>query len=243
MKFFCGMHSLAHAGKLPRVFVSANRLRGRKAPIPAREWIMDSGGFSELLNHGAYRESPEQFAENARRWASNGSGKLLAVVSQDFMCAPPVLEKTGGTVAGHQRLTIERYDTLLQLGVGTYLMPVLQGQSPSDFAEHVRAYGGRLAHGAWVAVGSIQPISKSPAAVGAVLLAIKAVRPDLRLHGLGLKGASLSDSLCHALLESADSMAWSFAARREGRNGNCASEAVKWVEKMDEAPRQALLFT
>lgn len=242
MRFFCGMHSLAHAGRLPRVFVSANRLRGRKAPIPAHEWIMDSGGFSELLNHGAYRESPEQFAENARRWASNGSGKLLAVVSQDFMCAPPVLERTGASVADHQRLTIERYDRLLQLGVGTYLMPVLQGQVPADFVAHVKAYGDRLAPGAWVAVGSIQPISTNPAAVGAVLLAIKQARPDLRLHGLGLKGASLADSLCRAMLESADSMAWSFAARREGRNGNCASEAVRWVEKMDAAPRQSLLF-
>lgn len=236
------MHSLAHAGRLPRVFVSANRLRGRKAPVPAREWIMDSGGFSELLNHGGYRESPEQFAASARRWASNGSGKLLAVVSQDWMCAPPVLERTGLSIAEHQRLTIERYDQLLQLGVGTYLMPVLQGQAPEDFAAHVRAYGDRLAPGAWVAVGSIQPISTRPAAVAAVLLAVKAARPDLRLHGLGLKGASLADSLCRAMLESADSMAWSYAARREGRNSNDAGEAVRWVAAMDAAPVQAQLF-
>jgi hypothetical protein len=43
-------------------------------------------------------------------------------------------------------------------------------------------------------------------------MAIKNERPDLRLHGFGLKTTALADPLVRSMLWSADSMAWSFAA-------------------------------
>lgn len=49
--------------------------------------------------------------------------------------------------------------------------------------------------------------------------------PDLRLHGFGLKTTALANATIRDSFETADSMAWSFAARREGRNANDWTEA------------------
>ena len=71
-----------------------------------------------------------------------------------------------------QRLTIERYDALVQCETGVYIMPVLQGYSPADYVQHIRAYGDRLARGAWVGVGSVCKRNGNIKAIEAVLLAI-----------------------------------------------------------------------
>jgi hypothetical protein len=93
--------------------------------------------------------------------------------------------------------------------------------------------GARLAPGAWVGVGSVCKRNGSPAAIEAVLLAIKRERPDLRLHGFGLKSTALSSRLVRELLHTADSMAWSFAARKQGRNANCWREAMAFKDRIE----------
>ena len=72
--------------------MSVNRLRGRRKPIGAAAWIMDSGAFSELSTHGRYRHSVEDYAAEIARWADDPA--LLAVVAQDYMCEPWILQKT-----------------------------------------------------------------------------------------------------------------------------------------------------
>jgi hypothetical protein len=47
-----------------------------------------------------------------------------------------------------------------------------------------------------------------------------------------LKITALRDPRIRAELESSDSMAWSFAARREGRNGNDPREAHAFTAKI-----------
>jgi hypothetical protein len=192
------------------------------------DWILDSGAFSTILTHGGYPHSVEEYADQIRRWKS--CGNLLAAVSQDYMCEPSMLAITGLTIAEHQRLTIERYDALLSCDTGVYIMPVLQGYAPEDYVSHIRQYGSRLAHGAWVGVGSVCKRNGDPRAILNVLIAIKTERPDLRLHGFGLKTIALANGTIRALLETADSMAWSFAARRGGRNANDYREAQAFVE-------------
>jgi len=65
-----------------------------------------------------------------------------------------------------------------------------------------------------------------------VLQAIKASRPDLRLHGFGLKLTALKDPHLRALLWSADSLAWSYNARRHQRNPNDWSEARRFAARI-----------
>lgn len=228
MRFFVGLHQPSDAQHFDAAFVSVNRLRDRKSPFAVRDWIMDSGAFTEVSTHGTYRHGVAEYAEQIKRWSKNGN--LLAAVSQDWMCEPFIVKKTGLTVAEHQRRTIERYDELVAADTGVYIMPVLQGYAVMEYVEHLRAYGDRLKVGMWVGVGSICKRNGDPLAIWKVLDYIKDERPDLRLHGFGLKTTSLTNRIIADLLYTADSMAWSFAARREHRNPNDWREARAFVE-------------
>lgn len=240
MMFLTGMHHPHNAGKVPAAFVSAHALKRRKSGFPVRRWVLDSGAFRTIELHGGYPEPVEVYAALIRRYA--GNRRLLAAVSQDYMCEAFMLAKTGLTIADHQRLTIERYDALLACDTaGVYVMPVLQGYAPADYVEHIRQYGARLKPRAWVGVGSVCKRNSNPASVIAVLLAIKAERPDLRLHGFGIKITSLAEQLVRDLLFSADSMAWSFAARWEGRDGNDPAEAQRYARRVATMPTQGSL--
>lgn len=239
MRFFTGLHQPSDAQHFDAAFVSVNRLRDRKGPFAVGDWIMDSGAFTEISTHGRYRHDVAEYAAQIRRWSTNGN--LLAAVAQDWMCEPFILAKTGLTVQQHQANTIERYDALVAESTGVYIMPVLQGFEPEQYVRHMVNYGPRLARGMWVGVGSVCKRNGDPRAVASVLHAIKLARPDLRLHGFGLKTTALADPLVRSLLETADSMAWSFAARREGRNPNNWREAVAWTHRITSRPVQHLL--
>lgn len=230
-KFFLGIHHVGDAWRFDRTFISAAQLwdRAEGGLVGTDEWVMDSGAFTEITTHGGYRFPEEDYAALIRRYSRERG--LLAAVAQDYMCEEVVLKVTGLTVADHQRLTIERYDRLAACDTGgVYVMPVLQGFEPREYAEHVRMYGGRIAPGAWVGVGSVCKRQGTPRAVEAVLRAILEVRPDLRLHGFGVKVTSLSDATVASLLETADSLAWSYAARKNHGDPNS-----KWVARAWEA--------
>lgn len=242
MRFFVGLHQPSDARHFAASMISVNRLRTRKAAFAVGgPWMMDSGAFTTIATHGGYPESVEQYAAEIRRWACNG--ELVCAVAQDFMCEPFMLAKTGLTLEEHQRLTISRYDSLTACDVGgVYIMPVLQGYSPEDYVRHIAMYGDRLKPGMWVGVGSVCKRNGDARAIEAVLLAIKAVRPDLRLHGFGLKTTALGSGLVRELLWSADSMAWSFSARKQGRNANDWREAQAFVARIDLMPVQFQLL-
>ncbi|SDZ71253.1 hypothetical protein SAMN05518854_11747 [Variovorax sp. YR266] len=242
MRFFTGLHQPSDARHFDGAFVSVNRLRDRKAPMQVGDWIMDSGAFTEISRHGRYRHDVSTYAAEIRRWANNGSGRLLAAAAQDYMCEPFIVRITGLSVLEHQRLTIERFDELRAEDTsGVYILPVLQGFEPVDYFRHLHAYGNRLAPGAWVGVGSVCKRNGAPEQVAAVLMAIKAERPDLLLHGFGLKTTALAHPFVRSMLHSADSMAWSFAARKQGRNANDWREAVRWTDAIAQRPIQHML--
>jgi hypothetical protein len=240
MRFFTGLHQPADARHFEAAFVSVARLRARKGPFAVGDWIMDSAAFSEISTHGRYRHSVAEYAAQIRRWSTNGN--LLAAVAQDWMCEPWIVAKTGLSVERHQQLTLERYDALLaEDTAGVYVLPVLQGYAPDDYVRHLRMYGDRITRGQWVGVGSVCKRNGDAGQVAAVLLAIKRVRPDLRLHGFGLKTTALADPLVRSLLHTADSMAWSFHARINGRNGNDWREAKRWAANITTRPVQHVL--
>jgi hypothetical protein len=248
-EFYTGLHQLHHACHFALSFISVNRLRRRRAgkassrkkPFVVGRWIMDSGAFTELsreqdkdkngnLLPNDYRHDVDEYAALIERWA--GNGELVAAVAQDYMCEPFILAKTGLTVLEHQEKTISRYDELLRYEPSVYILPVLQGYEPSDYVRHLRMYGSRLASGAWAGVGSVCKRNAKPESVLAVLRAIKHQRPDLRLHGFGLKVTALADSRIRDLLWSADSMAWSYNARMHGRDGNSWQEAKRFATRI-----------
>jgi hypothetical protein len=247
-KFYVGLHQPADARHFDMACISINRLRGRKKPVECAEVLLDSGAFTELHIHGAYRHGVDQYAAELHRLHTQGVVRIAAAVAQDYMCEAFMLAKTGMTVDQHQRLTVERYDALVaelnRLFEGNCpfpVMPVLQGYRPTEYVEHLRQYGDRLKPGMWVGVGSVCKRNGSPEQVVRVLEGIKSIRPDLRLHGFGVKLTSIRHAAVRELLDSADSMAWSFAARKEGRNGNDPQEAIRFLRSVETAA--ASIFT
>lgn len=234
MKFYIGLHQPSDARYFDRAFISVNRLRDRGS-VDCDDWIMDSGAFTELLEHGHYRASVKFYAQEVMRWVALCGPRLAAAVSQDFMCEPIILQKTGLTVLQHQRATIRRYDELLCLTSGVYVMPVLQGYEPADYVRHLEMYGDRLPIRAYVGVGSICKRNTDVVQVIGILRRIRDQRPDLHLHGFGLKTVALSERAVWNRLYSADSMAWSYAARREGRDQNSRVEARRWLTALESS--------
>ncbi|PHJ59778.1 hypothetical protein VF03_34180, partial [Nostoc linckia z2] len=60
----------------------------------------------------------------------------------------------------------------------------------------------------------------------------KLERPDLKLHGFGLKKTALQNSCIRNLLFSSDSFAWSYDARRDGLNTDSSYFADKYAEEI-----------
>ena len=92
------------------------------------------------------------------------------------------------------------------------------------------SFMGRFPRGMWVGVGSLCKRNGRPEQVLAVLEAIRSRRPDLRLHGFGVKLTALAHPGVSAALASANSMAWSFHARKNGRDPNSWREAEAFAE-------------
>jgi hypothetical protein len=193
--------------------ISVNALMKRKSGFRVNQWIMDSGAFSQIVNHGKHVLEPDQYLEYICKFSE--CGEMVAAVCQDLMCEPFILEKTGLTIEKHQELTMESYCYLRQFSA-TPILPVLQGFSPQDYVKHVRMYGEHLAPGARVGLGSVCKRNGNPDAIEDVLLAIKRERPDLLIHGFGLKVQALQRATIRSLLYSSDSMAWSYSGRKKG---------------------------
>jgi hypothetical protein len=238
VSFYIGLSRPGDARHFKRSCISINRLVKRCRPVGGAI-LIDSGAFSAILRHGGFPEPVAAYAAHLRRLHGLGVIAIAAAVAQDFMCEPVMLERTGLSIADHQRLTIERYDELVDENLPFPIMPVLQGYQPGDYADHVRAYGDRLGDGQWVGVGSVCKRNGAPEQIIAVLSAILAIRPDLRLHGFGVKKTALVHPGIRAMLHSADSMAWSFAARKQGRDRNSWREAKAFADHIEGVAARA----
>lgn len=231
MNFFIGLHNVYDAHRFQRCCISVNRFRDRKSDFAVNDWILDSGAFTEISTYGRYRHEPQEYAGHIARWAQ--CGNLLAAVSQDWMCEPFIVKKTGLSVLEHQRLTVERYDALMVCDPPAYIMPVIQGFEPRQYARHIEDYGDRLTEGMWVGVGSVCKRNGNPSSVYDVLSMIKSVRPDLRLHGFGVKFTALKHAGVFEFLDTADSLAWSFAARRKGGDQHSWLTARAYLDRVE----------
>ncbi len=205
--------------------VSVNRFVGKyakKLNFEHKRIMLDSGAFTRVS--GFYPQFKghlpiNQYASIATEMAKKVN--LVAIVTQDYMCEPIVLRERKTTVRNQQIKTIRRYDLLLKelssRDNQTYLLAVLQGYEPKEYIDCMQMYGTRLKSKAWVGVGTICKRNGSPQVILKILQAIKSKRPDLRLHGFGLKIKSLALPQIQDLLYSADSAAASLAGGRGTR--------------------------
>lgn len=235
--FFLGTHEpswLRRAG-FP-LFVSHRRLaRLRRLPRAIAPWALDSGGFTELNLYGEWRTTPGDYVRAVRRYRDE-VGSLVWAAPQDWMCEPAVLARTGMTVAEHQRRTVENFIALRTFAPDLPFIPVVQGWKVEDYVRCADLYGQLgvdLAAELAVGVGTV--CRRQDTATAAVIFAELAAG-GLRLHGFGVKLAGLA--AYSEYLTSADSMAWSFRARRAGSQPECGHStcssclrfATRWRE-------------
>jgi hypothetical protein len=226
------------------LFISHRVLRGRKSLPRARtRWALDSGGFTELNLHGERRTSARDYVAQVRRYSAE-IGNLQFASQQDWMCETSVLAKTGLSVTVHQEKTIDNFIELMMLAPELPWMPVLQGWCVRDYHEHIERWEARgiaLKQRPRVGVGSICR-RKCDVVLKRILSEVAGY--GLRLHAFGLKTSGLRSAGGH--LVSADSMAWSYAARRENRDcgpllarqrtggQNRLESAIGWFEQRIE---------
>lgn len=241
MIFYLGTHQpawLAVAG-VP-LFVSRRRLAGRVTlPRAIETWALDSGGFSELSMFGHWVTDAATYVAEVRRFGRE-IGLMAWAAAQDWMCEPFITTKTGLSVAEHQQRTIANYLDLRDRAPELPWVPVLQGWRMDDYRRHTDDYdraGVDLATVPVVGIGSVCRRQHTKQVEGVIRdLADR----GLRLHGFGFKTLGLAR--LGSVLASADSMAWSFEARRERHPAcgstthkncaNCLTFALSWRERV-----------
>lgn len=239
MTFYLGTHlpNWLWMADVP-LFVSLNTIGRYKKPKPATaRWCLDSGAFSEVSSKGGWFKTAKEYAAQIT-YLRETVGPMDWAAPQDWMCEPFITAKTGKTVAEHQRLTVDNFLELRSLGMDC-VIPVLQGWAKSDYLAHLDMYassGVKLSSEKTVGVGSVCRRQGTEEAWG---IFRSLYSQGLNLHGFGVKKTGLEKYGC--LLQSADSLAWSFAARRQNDRlegcthlncANCFKYAMLWREKL-----------
>lgn len=221
------------------LFVSHRRLGRYKTLKPARKnWALDSGGFSELSMYGGWQTSQADYVRMVRRYHSE-IGKLDFAAIQDWMCEPIMLEKTGLSIRQHQERTVKSYLSLMDEAPDLPWLPVIQGWKLSDYRRCVDLYAKHGVDLDQLPVVGLGSVCRRQATSEALDI-IRALSHDgLKLHGFGFKIGGLKEG--RKYLASADSMAWSFDARRSPplpgcknhKNcANCKHFASRWLTKI-----------
>ena len=242
MRFYLGTHRPSWLWRIEDVplFISHRVLKERKSPFPraTTRWALDSGGFTELNLYGEWKTTPAEYIASVRRYHDE-LGKLDWASPQDWMCEPWVISRTGLSVAEHQRRTIENYLELTTEAPGLGFIPVLQGWELDDYLRHADAYadaGVDLAAQPVVGVGSVCR-RQGTNQIAEIFSALSA--RGLHMHGFGVKSSGLAKYADH--LSSADSLAWSYTARRNpageqdcGKKNcaNCMHYALEWRDRI-----------
>jgi len=241
VEFYLGTH---HPNWLESIdvplFVSRNRLQHRRSmPRAIGDWALDSGAFTEVSTFGEWRMTPTQYLKLALRfWDEIGNMNWAAPM--DWMCEPFMLAKTKKPVETHIRRTVINYVGLREMCPWFPFIPVIQGFTRDDYMRCIELYYRyrvELHELPLVGVGSVCRRQAMPE-IASMLREISDM--GIRIHAFGFKMEGVSK--CRDFLESCDSMAWSFNARRMQRRwckdgnhkncANCSEYALDWRRRL-----------
>lgn len=248
MRFYLGTHEPSWLARIDvPLFISRRRLaRIKRWPRALGPWCMDSGGFTELSMGGRWTVGPSQYIDEIRR-AQTEIGGLAWAAPQDWMCEPAVLRMTGLTVAKHQALTVESVMRLRD-AVGSTVIPVLQGWRVHEYMDHAEQYARAGIDVCTEPVVGVGTVCRRQSTREGVEIIRTVAAAGVHVHGFGVKITGLRAT--RDALTSADSMAWSFAARRappmagcsHASCANCMKYAIAWRARLLAAPAQRSLW-
>jgi hypothetical protein len=196
-------------------------------------WALDSGGYSEIRQHGRWTLEPAAFVDQVRAIADR-VGLMAWAAPQDWMVEPDALAATGLTVEDHQARTVDNYAQVVDAAPEIPWIPVLQGWTVAQYVaclERYRAAGVDLERADLVGVGTL---CRRDAAHDVARIVLELADAGLTLHGFGVKADALA--LVGPWLASADSLAWSFTGRDTrpcphtgaASCSNCLPHALAW---------------
>ncbi len=223
MKFYLGVDEpsrLRFLGDVP-FMLSVRSILTRKTPIFG-DWILDSGGFSELGLHGRYTIGESEYLEVIERFCPEFA------FCQDWMCEPFMVENTGKSVEDHQELTITSYLNLS--AKSKRILPVLQGYDMGDYLNHVEMYRKAGVFANYFGLGSVCGRQKM-AVLPLIIAEIKQIAPSIRLHGFGVKTTAFRNPYVAKNLFSADSQAYDYQYRRMGAKTRPSKSRMDFAEK------------
>lgn len=212
---------------------------------PARRRSMiDSGGFSIISAHGGWQhgDTPKQYVAALNRYHDE-IGMIDWAAPQDWMCEPPMVKRTGLTVRKHCELTVQNFEVLRSLDCRVRIIPTVQGWHQKDYEYSLELYAR---HG-------IDLINERTVGLGSVCRRqdTDEIRDIVRLmhnhgienlHGFGVKTRGFR-KYAH-LLQSADSLSWSYQAfknpepvdhpNHQSKNcANCYIYASQWWRRIN----------
>lgn len=195
-------------------------------------------------------KAPQIHVGTWRAWAA-GAGKVMAPALDSStklgMDAVVVFHGTGLDVDEHQRRTVANFLELRRIAPDLPIIPVLQGWGVIDYwrcQDLYAAAGVDLRKEPRVGVGTV---CRRQGTTTAARIMTTLASGGLKLHGFGFKMQGLQAA--HRTMASADSLAWSYAARRDppmpghdqpgpGRRtghincANCAEYALEWRARL-----------
>lgn len=208
-----------------------------------RDWMVDSGGFTELRSNGKYTFSIEEYLNEIERVEPN------YFFVMDWMCEPSILKKTGLSIREHQINTLKNYLRMKKefnnRDINSKLCGVIQGWKKEDYLRHIEMLKERNLITDLMGVGSICRRFADKEIIE-ILKAIKKELPNTKLHGFGVKKNILKYRITHNLLYSCDSMAWSYKVRYGKKLDcdncispshscrNCYKASKKWINKIEK---------
>lgn len=236
LTFFLGTHKTywladSRFAEIP-LFVSRRALDVRaELPRAVGPWALDSGGFTELALHGGWSMPAREYVARVRRFRDE-IGNLAWAAPQDWMCEPEVVARTGLSVTAHQVRTVRNLLELRAIAPELPIVPVLQGFTEAEYLRCRDLYataGVDLTAEPLVGVGSV---CRREATTEAARIFRRLRAEGLRCHAFGAKTAGLA--LYGSEIASADSLAWSFAARArkirlEGCTHACCNNCPRWA--------------
>jgi hypothetical protein len=235
--------------QLPPLCIARQRMlrptasRGRGAVV---DLMLDSGAFTELQRFGRWTLTPAEYVNQVRDIAAT-TGRLVRVAAQDWMCEDAVIHGgqfgplhfvgTGLSRREHLERTVQNAVELRQLAPDLPWLWTVQGFTVAEYLlclELYRSAGFDLTAEPVVGVGSVCRRQASQE-IHDVFQELTAA--GLRTHGFGVKTAGFR--LYGKFLTDADSLAWSYWGRREGKPmpgctrahrtcQNCPDWALSW---------------
>jgi queuine/archaeosine tRNA-ribosyltransferase len=195
--------------------------------------FIDSGGYT-LLKSGKGHPPKEKYQTYLQRWQPD----LFAL--RDYPCEPDLLDDLGETVESHQEKTAHDHAEMLDMigELNGKAVSVLQGWTVDDYLRCIELFDDYGIPMNFVGVGSVCR-RNSEREIRSVLTAIRRQLPDAHLHAFGVKTSVLRYRGVADLIDSADSLAYSYATRWNHDSSNWKNTTLEYL-RMRKSVKEAI---